>query len=462
MPGRREYFYSLCTILLLALNSVCHALTLVEDATILTMAQAEKEAFIGYVLIDDDGRIRQVAEGSYKGAAVESTIDASGKIIIPGFVSGHNHLWQSAFRGISANTETWPWLHAMPWKYGDHFGQGDFYNFTLHGALDQLAHGITTTYNHSQRLEATEEHYLESLTASVDSGQRFVFAYKSDLNLSNSSIRKNIVGLVERFRADTSPGNMLALSLNVSVYRPTPAQLRLQLELAREYGLTVQTHYLEEFSRRAKEHLLWPELLAAGAVADNISYAHFVHPTDAILKDTAERGAAMIWNPLSNGRLASGMPDIPRYLTLGIEVGMGLDGGGSADIADPFENMRMGLYGLRASHKSAAVMSPLDVLRLHTLATAKVMKVDLHIGSLEAGKWADFLIIDPDAPVTGALFDAAATLVFSCSADNIQQVYVAGKLLVEDGKVLGHDLAGIQEEIKQRVSRIRSVERNSP
>ena len=238
--NRKTYLYCLSALLLFALHSVCHALTLVEGATILTMAEADKDAFIGYLLIDDEGQIRQVAEGTYEGSTVDTKINASGKIIIPGFVSGHSHLWQSAFRGISANTETWPWLHAMPWKYGDHFAEGDFYNFTLHGALDQLAHGITTTYNHSQRLEATEEHYLESLTASLDSGQRFVFAYKSDLSLSNSGIRKNIVGMVERYRTYAGPGNMLALSLNVSVFRPTPAQLRLQVELAREYGLTIQ------------------------------------------------------------------------------------------------------------------------------------------------------------------------------------------------------------------------------
>lgn len=432
---------------------VVAATTLIENGTILTLEVGDDAPFRGY-LVMDGAAIREVGRGSYEGAAVDRVVDAAGRLVMPGFVSGHNHLWQSAFRGIAADGELYPWLQALHWTYGDAFGDGDFYAFTLHGALDQLSHGITTTYNHSQRLGATEAQYLESLEASLAAGQHFLFSYNADLAQPEAAIRQDVAALVARAEALANP-LLLGLSLNsVGSHSGDPAKFELEMALARQYGMTVQIHYLEQFSRRFVDRKKWPEFLAAGAVADNVSYAHFIHTTDRIIADSARLGASMIWNPLSNGRLASGMADIPRYLEAGIAVGMGVDGAASADIADPFENMRMGIYGLRMIHKNANVMLPMEVLRLHTLRTAEVLRVDDRVGSLTPGKRADVLIVDPRAPATGAVMDPAATLVLACSAANIAQVWVDGELVVERGVPLRHDLGALQREVEDRVAQV--------
>ena len=142
----------------------------------------------------------------------------------------------------------------------------------------------------------------------------------------------------------------------------------------------------------------------------------------------------MSWNPLSNGRLASGTADIPQYLKAGIRVGMGVDGEASADLADPFENLRTGLYAIRDKYENAAIMSPYDVLRLHTVGSADVLGVADKLGSLEPGKQADFLVIDPTR--FGHIFDPYATLVFVTSQPDLERVYVAGDLQVEHGTLL--------------------------
>jgi cytosine/adenosine deaminase-related metal-dependent hydrolase len=92
---------------------------------------------------------------------------------------------------------------------------------------------------------------------------------------------------------------------------------------------------------------------------------------------------------------------------------MGVDGEASADLADPFENMRTGLYAIRAKYENASVMSPYDVMRLHTMGSADVLGVADRLGSLEVGKLADFLVIDPGE--YGHVFDPYATLVFVTS-----------------------------------------------
>ncbi len=432
---------------------------LVENATLLTMAEGGEAPYTGYLLSGDDGLIEAVGPGAYPDDVPDGVerVDAGGKLVMPGFVSGHNHLWQSAFRGIALDSVLYPWLEALHRTYGDYLGEGDFYWFTLHGALDQLSHGITTTYNHSQRLGASEAHYLESLDAEMDAGQHFIFAYNNDVGLPADEMTERFDAFMDKAQsAMNEPGSpMLAASINaVGNFRGGGALAR-EMALAEQYGITAQLHYLEQYSRREKDRAKWSSLMEAGAVAPNTSFAHFIHTTDDILADTVDKGAGMVWNPLSNGRLASGLADIPRYLEMGIPVGMGVDGAASADIADPFQNMRMGMYALRMQHKEAGVMMPMDVLRLHTLATAQMLGVADRVGSLEKGKRADFLIIDPAVPLTGPIFDVASHLVAAVDADNIESIYVAGDKRVEEGEVLGHDMRDIQARVVGRVNRIR-------
>jgi len=433
----------------------------VERGTLLTLADGQDAPISGYVAVTD-GRITDVAEGPYDGPEPDRRIDASGRIVLPGFVSGHNHLWQSPWRGIAPNGELWPWLEALHFTYADAFGDGDFFAFTLHGALDQLAHGITTTYNHAQRLGATEARYTESFEASLVAGQHFVFAYSPWLDGPPPQVERRIAAFAERARATGSP-LLLGLSIHsVGAYRYGIDKFALEMRLAKRYGMTVQIHYLEQYSKRFEERRKWPEFKAAGAVGPHVSYAHFIHPTETLLAEAAALGSAMIWNPLSNGRLASGLADIPHYLELGMRVGMGVDGAASADIADPFENLRMGLYALRMQHRNANVMRPIDILRLHTLRTAEVLEVADEVGSIEAGKRADLLIVDPGSPSLGPVTDPVASVVFSASSANLSKVLVDGDVVVENGRVLAHDTEVLEADVAARVARIRAVSEPAP
>ena len=425
--------------------------TLIYGGSILTMADEQAAPFIGYVHIKDH-KISAIGPMSEVPIQAGHKIDASGMVVIPGFISGHNHLWQSAFRGIASNQALYGWLKALHWTFGDYFAPGDFYTFTLHGALDQLAHGITTTYNHSQRLGASEQLYLESFDAGVDSGQRFIFSYNANSDADVSQIEPSVEAFLAHVKLKGGP-TVLGLSMNaVGIYRDNQPFFDREIQVARANNMTVQIHYLEDYANREEEQGRWPKILQAKAVGKDVSYAHFIHTTDAILRQTAEQGGAMIWNPLSNGRLASGLPNIEDYLQRGIRIGLGVDGAASADIADPFENMRMGLYSLRMRAMDPAVFSPLDILRMHTLGTAEALGVDEQIGSLEVGKLADLLIIDLGQPVTGALFDLPASLVFSASAANIKSVMVGGEIRASRLSPLNHDMSQLQAELKDRVT----------
>jgi cytosine/adenosine deaminase-related metal-dependent hydrolase len=231
-----------------------------------------------------------------------------------------------------------------------------------------------------------------------------------------------------------------------------------------EFGALNQTHFLSEAyritldgRRLSKEEVQkqFQNFVDAGTLGPNQYFGHFIHTNDAMLQQTAVAGAGMSWQPLSNGRLGSGIADIPKYVAKGIKVGIGVDGEASADIADPFENARMGLYFIRASYGYASVMQPIEVLRMATMGSAEVMGVADRIGSLQVGKYADFIVIVPPSPV----YDVAATIVFSINRANVEAVYVGGEKLVDQQRLIRADTPDAGKEVEGRVSRLRQTVR---
>ncbi|MED5535872.1 MAG: amidohydrolase family protein [Pseudomonadota bacterium] len=439
---------------------------LFKGATIAPLAPGNDDFFVGYLAVDDAGRIVAVAPGEPPATLADATVvDATGKIIIPGFITGHNHLWQSAFRGWAPDGELYPWLETLHRSGRFFLEKGDYYAFTLHGALDQLSHGVTTSYNHSHTVGTADRlQYLEQFEAEVDAGQHFVFSYIMDHSNGPEAATNDLDAFIERAGSLPAPNPSLEVSIYGSGIWSGEENFQLEVALAKERGLTSQIHFLEssvtnengrneheEFVRLVELDLLWPGL----------SFAHFIHTDEAMLESTANYGTAMIWNPLSNGRLASGLADIVNARKLGVRIGMGLDGQASGDISDPFENMRMGLYAIRMKYQSAKVLTPIDVLRMHTIEGAEVIGVADQVGSLEPGKWADFLIVDSRHPATGPVTNLYASLVFSFSSANVESVWVAGRKLVERGRILHIDFDAVKDDVARRVAEVKERQMES-
>jgi cytosine/adenosine deaminase-related metal-dependent hydrolase len=443
----------LTTSLLLALASESFVNAYyVRSDMIVTMADGPESLVDGYMEVGDDGRIIRIEAGDPDASEVDELIDARGRIVMPGFLSGHNHLWQSAFRGLAGDKELYGWIEELHWTFGKFFDDGDMYSFTLHGALDQLSNGITSTLNHSQTIAPTYSNYIEQYTAEMDAGQHFIFSYALDRKEPDFAVRKaKLVDLIAANDAIAGPNPCLGFGLHgVGIYMGGEV-LEQEVSVAKELDLDIQVHYLEEKAQSLESgQSKFAAMQAGGGVWDGLVYAHFIHVTDEILQASVAAGAKMIWNPLSNGRLASGLADVPHYIDEGLQVGMGVDGAASADIADPFQNMRMGMYALRMRDSDAEIMGSYEVLELHTLKTAEVLEVADQVGSLEPGKLADFLIIDPVSPV----FDPYGTLVFATDVSHIDSVWVQGVKQVENGKPLLHDFAAVRADMNQRVARI--------
>lgn len=429
---------------------------LIVNGLLMTMAPGEERPFLGYVAVGEDGRISSIGVGAPpQGLSARDTYDAHGKFVTPGFISAHSHVWQSAFRGLAADQLVRDgWIEAVYRQMAIQSGPEDFYWYTLHGLLDHAIHGITSVYNFTYGNRGAGAFAEQQWRGSIDSGVRFIHSYARARDVSADSQRAELAAFMDYARPQMSQPTFLKMSIAGTA---GPAEsVALDLELMQRFHMSNQTHYLEYPREKEQQQASFAIMETGGILSPNLSFGHFIHTTDAMLKATAAAGVGMSWNPLSNGRLASGIADIPKYLTLGVKVGMGVDGQASADLPDPFENMRMGLYLIRAKYESALIMQPIDVMRLHTMGSAEVLGIADKVGSLEVGKYGDILVIDPKSVDRAPVFDPYATLVFATNVLNLERVYIGGELTVMDRKPVKLDFAKVSSEVWSRVTSLKA------
>lgn len=426
---------------------------LIKNGLLMTMAPGQDQPFVGYIAVDDTGKISAVGAGDPPaGLKATATYDAAGKFITPGFISAHSHIWQSAFRGLAANQYVRGWSGFVYRQMAIQSAPEDFYWFTLHGSLDHLVHGITSVYNFTYGTRPGVEFAKHQWRGAIDSGVRFLHSYARPRDEPAGKQRADLLAFLEYAKPDL--GNPAFLKMSIAGTATSLDVVKLDAAWMKEFGMTNETHFLEWPLQKEQQQANFAHIVDAGIMGPDFSFGHFIHTTDPMLKAVAAAGSGFSWNPLSNGRLASGIADIPKYRALGVKIGMGVDGQASADIPDPFENMRMGLYMIRAKYESALVLQPFDVLKFHTLGSAQVLNVADKVGSLEPGKYGDILVIDPKALDRAPVFDAYATLVFACNVLNLEKVYIGGELQVENRKILKHDYARISAEMAARVTKL--------
>ncbi|MEE4659926.1 MAG: amidohydrolase family protein [Halieaceae bacterium] len=444
-------YKSIFTLFLLTLlvGSGAHAATALINARIMTLDSREATSPIdGYLLIGDDGRIASLGAGPFpSNLRADTVVDVDGGFVLPGFVSAHSHLWQSALRGLAANETLFGWAEAIYDQHARYAEPVDLYWFTLHGALDHLRNGITTAYNFNVSTNDVLASSRRQLDAEMESGLRFVHGFSIGRDQPYETAREQLATFIELTETRT-PARMVSVMINGGgAFREEKTTALIEGELMRTFGIGNHQHYLEAPDQKYVMQDKYAWFREADSIGPGMLWGHFIHTTPEILRETADSGASMSWNPLSNGRLASGTPDIPMYLAMGIPVGMGVDGQASADLADPLANARTGLYAIRAMYQSAAIMGAYDVLWLHTMGGAQVLGVADEVGSLAPGKQADIVVYQPKKWDVAPITDPYATLVFAMDSRHLSQVYVAGELLFNDGKLTGHDFDAVASEV---------------
>ena len=181
---------------------------------------------------------------------------------------------------------------------------------------------------------------------------------------------------------------------------------------------------------------------------------HAVHLTDADLDLFAERGVSIAHCPRSNLKLASGMARIEASRQRGVAVGLGTDSAASNNELDMLGELRCASLLAKAVADDAAALPAAAALRMATIDGARVLGLAEHTGSLEAGKAADVVCVNLETLNSQPLYDPLSQLVYASRAEQVTDVWVAGRHLVEDGRLLRMDRQEIMsrsQEWRQRI-----------
>ncbi|WP_392551959.1 amidohydrolase family protein [Orbus wheelerorum] len=371
----------------------------------------------------EDGKIKAIGSNLNSGAA-DKVIDATGKIVQPGFVDTHDHLWQVTIRGCGNNQELFDWLSDCDIVQQDITHEEGFAAVRL-ATYDLINTGITTVmdWNHS----FSEGQAYGGLEALQQSGLRYVFGFYPNNNTDLETNAYKIKGMV-----DEDPlGSFMICGHPANLLKNSMADL---VQLSRKMDVPLNFHYAE--SALDKKHEQTKTMLETEVFSRPLILNHVIHVDDDEIKNMVDYKARISHNPLSNMRLATGIMPLEKLSNAGLVIGLGLDGG-TNDSADFFSLMKTTVGLQRALHESALIYPNYnEVVLLATSEGAKVLGLNQLTGTLEKGKAADLIIIDPRSTNMAVNFDEVAQIPMNATPANIELVMVQGKILKEDGKII--------------------------
>lgn len=444
---------------------------LIQHAEVLLTMDSNRREFRDGALISDDNQIIWVgataATPPQLRARADQIINAKGKVVMPGLVNTHHHFYQTLTRVIPAAQDAvlFDWLKTL-YPIWAELTPDDVRISTQLALTELLLSGCTTSSDH---------HYLwpngsrldDQFEAAAAVGVRFHGA-RGSMSLGESqgglppdrvteaetAILHDCRRVVETYHDAERFALRRIVIAPCSPFSVTPDLMRESAALARSFGPAMNVHLhthlaetqdeeafcLERFGYRPGDYA---EML--NWTGDDVWHAHCVHlnPTEVTLFARTHTGVAHC--PTSNMRLASGIAPVRTMVDAGVPVGLGVDGSASNDSSHMLAEARQALLLQRVLGNPMA-MTAREALALATVGGAEVLGRD-DIGALAPGMAADVIAFDITTIdyAGGAVHDPVAALVF-CAPQRVDFAMINGRVLVEDGQVLGLDLPQLVEQ----------------
>ena len=411
----------------------------------------------GIVEVGADGRIAWVGDaGARSPREGAEPIDLRPLVVLPGMVDLHAHLPQLPNAGLGAGLDLLTWLERYIFPLERRFDDAEdaarlapaaFRTFAAAGTTTLVAYGAVFKASMDGAFHAAEEHGIRAVLGKVMMDR---ITYDESIDRStilDRSLRES-EELISRWHGadDGRLGYAVTPRFAVSC---TPEMLRESAALAARTGAWWQTHVSEDAGEIEEVRRLFPEARdyvdvydRAGGLGPRTILAHAIHLNDRELARLVETDTRVAHCPASNLFLASGIMPLARYHEAGLGVGLGSDVAGGPD-PSIFSVMQVGAYAQAALRTVAGearpVLAPLDWLRLGTFDGAKALGLEHSIGSIETGKQADLIAVDPrltaarrDLPYDPARVEAAevmSRLIFRAHPDMVRGAWVRGRRL---------------------------------
>ncbi len=427
------------------------------NATFFTMNPNNQVIKNGMMIVDHDF-IVQICEHSQELLLnVDEVIDLRGKWVLPGLVNTHSHVVMTLLRGIGDDMLLKPWLENKIWPLESQFTTEIASVSSQLGILEMLKSGTTTFSDMFNPIGMDPDEVIHNI---AESGVRSVFSY-SIFSLGTKEDQRGNLIEAEKFAKkykSYANGRLTTMIAPHSPYACTPEALSESARIAKENQLMAHIHVSEteneikdietRYGVRPVEHVRRSGLFDQPTVM-----AHGVILNDDERSLMKEYDVRVAHNPISNLKLGSGVADIISLLDMGIKVGIATDSVASNNNFDMFQEMRTAALLQKGLNKDATKLTAAEMLSLGTRLGAQAIGMP-HIGSLEIGKKADFITIDPyDKAHLQPLSEAFSHLLYATSGNDVCDVFIDGEQIVKDGRCLTID----EEKVISETNRLQGT-----
>ena len=429
--------------------------TLIRNATILTLNDAHEIVHGDVGIIDGRIAFAGTVPPAHAATRFDQRVDAAGGILLPGFIQTHVHLCQTLFRTLADDRPLLDWLRHRVWP--------------LEAAHDPA------TLRVSARLAAAE--LLKGGTTAVltmetvhDTEAVFEALEPTGLRATVGKCLMDADALAPpRLHEDASPAIAESLALHRRWHGAANGRLRVALAprfavscsrdllervaaAADAHGLLVHTHASENRDEVALVRELTGQsnidyLASTGLATERLCAAHCVWANDAEQQLMAERGVKVMHCPGSNLKLGSGIAPVVDMRRRGIVVSLGADGAACNNSLDMFQEMRLAAT-LQAVKYAPGALTARDAVWMATRAGAQTLGLGDEIGSIEAGKRADLVLLRSGQLHTAPDLDPYSTVVYGSRPSDVRFTWVDGDCLVDEGHLVRDDEAAIAVEAR--------------
>ncbi|MEM2960563.1 MAG: amidohydrolase [Candidatus Bathyarchaeia archaeon] len=400
----------------------CMIVTMSEMDIVRRGLIAVKDGFIIYVGKEDEAPSFEADE----------YIDGEGKIAMPGLINCHTHAAMSLFRGIAEDKDLNTWLRETIWPLESKLRPEDVYYGSLLSCIEMIKSGTTCF---------SDMYFYEDMVAKAvaETGMRCVLSpgiVETGHKMLGKILLREAVKVAKKYHGSFS-GRISVMLGPHAVYSCSPNLLEKIGEVASKLNVGVHIHLAESESDstsiKEKYGKSEVELLdEIGLLKPNLLAAHCIYLSDADMALMAESNAKVAYNPVSNMKLASGIPRIKGLLDAGITVGLGTDGPASNNSLDMFDTMKFAALLQKAKYRDPRVLLARKVVEMATIDGAKALGLNRLVGSLEVGKKADIILIDIKKPHLTPLHNIYAALVYSMRGSDVNTVIINGKVIMKD------------------------------
>ena len=374
----------------------------------------------------------------------DQIIDYQGAWIMPGLVNCHTHSAMTGLRGIRDDSNLHEWLEDYIWPAEAEFTP-EMTTKAVKEALTEMLQSGTTTFNDMYNPNGVEiEKIYEAVKASK---MRCYFSptlFSSDMETTDETIARTraVIGTIKGYQDP----NFKVMVAPHSPYSCSRELLEASLNLAKKEDIPLHIHVAETkeesgiiLKRYGKRPIAFLDEL--GYLDHQAVFAHGVELNEAEIARLADSQVAIAHNPISNLKLASGIAPVVQLQKAGVPVGIATDSVASNNNLDMFEEGRTAAL-LQKMKSGDASQFPIETaLKALTIEGAKVLGMEDEIGSLEIGKQADFLVIQPQGKIhLQPQENMLSHLVYAVKSSDVDDVYIAGEQVVRAGKVLTVDL----------------------